>query len=173
MSSDVFYPIHCVPSHSQMIDHPDQRIAEDINKLASTLMNLCEELMLAPLLILYYAWDTAQLMGWLSPFYVFIFFLGGTFVIRFFLSPVVRKVSELECLEGEFRYCIRSINKHSLTYAKAGLSAEEIEFFKARQFESEKLTNVLERLLRKSRDLLCSESLLLGIFQMSLIDRIE
>ncbi|KAF0443363.1 ABC transporter transmembrane region 2-domain-containing protein [Gigaspora margarita] len=85
------------------IDNPDQRITQDVDKFAETLRLICEEIIIAPILIAYYTYLTWVFSGFLGPVLVYSYFLFGIVGSRFLIVPLVNLVFMKEFHEGNFR----------------------------------------------------------------------
>ncbi|RIB16500.1 ABC transporter transmembrane region 2-domain-containing protein [Gigaspora rosea] len=84
------------------IDNPDQRITQDVDKFAETLRLICEEIIIAPILIAYYTYLTWAFSGYLGPVLVYSYFLFGIVGSRFLIVPLVNLVFMKEFHEGNF-----------------------------------------------------------------------
>ncbi|KAF9166275.1 hypothetical protein DFQ26_008280 [Actinomortierella ambigua] len=86
------------------VDNPDQRITQDIDKLTDALRKLCEELIITPVLIIYYTYQCWALAGYLGPLAIYIYFFISTFGTRLVINPIVDAIFDKESAEGYFRF---------------------------------------------------------------------
>ncbi|KAI7902855.1 ATP-binding cassette sub-family D member 4 [Cokeromyces recurvatus] len=92
-----------VMNHEEEIDHPDQRITQDIDKFSETLGQIITSLIITPILLIYYIYQCWKVTGFSGPFIIFIYFLLGSVVSRRFIQPIVNAVFYKELQEGSFR----------------------------------------------------------------------
>ncbi|KAJ1934774.1 hypothetical protein FBU59_005590, partial [Linderina macrospora] len=95
-----FYPL----VSQGLIDNPDQRITQDIDKLSANLADVLSELIIAPFLVLYYSYKCFAMSGFYGPFSVYVYFILGAIVTRLVMPPIIRNVYLQEREEGNFRF---------------------------------------------------------------------
>lgn len=102
----------------------DQRITTDVDRFTQTFRSMITNLVSSPLMILYYTYMTYRFLGILGPLSVrswfffsfflfskltlqkklFVYFVIGSIISRFFMSPLVPIVELQEKLEGDYRF---------------------------------------------------------------------
>lgn len=82
----------------------DQRITQDIDKFADTLRQIVSQLIIAPIMVLYYTWQCWAVTGIAGPLLIYGYFFIGSFISRSFIKPIVNAVFFKELQEGNFRY---------------------------------------------------------------------
>ncbi|KAJ2077526.1 hypothetical protein H4R24_005081 [Coemansia sp. RSA 988] len=103
---------------SGTIDNPDQRITQDIERLARNGADVLAELLIAPFLIAYYTVQCWSMAGIYGPLAIYIYFGIGAAVTRLAMSPIIRQVYIQEQAEGDFRF----------HHVRTGECAESIAF---------------------------------------------
>ncbi|KAJ2782341.1 hypothetical protein H4R18_002325 [Coemansia javaensis] len=101
------------------VDNPDQRITQDIERLAAGVAKTLPELLIAPFLIAYYSYRCWAAAGLLGPLSIYAYFGLGAAASRLAMAPVIRRVCALERAEGDLRF----------GHVRAGECAEAIAFF--------------------------------------------
>ncbi|PKY17166.1 hypothetical protein RhiirB3_403915 [Rhizophagus irregularis] len=86
------------------IDNPDQRIAQDVENFSEKLRLNCQEIIVAPILIIYYTYKTWTLSGYFGPLVIYVYFIVGLISSRFLIVPLVNLVFMKEFHEGNFRF---------------------------------------------------------------------
>ncbi|KAJ2119740.1 hypothetical protein IW147_005623 [Coemansia sp. RSA 720] len=89
---------------SGRIDNPDQRIAQDIERLARSAADVLSELLLAPFLVAYYTVRCWTLAGVFGPVAIYAYFIVGATATQCVMAPIVRYVVAQEKAEGDFRF---------------------------------------------------------------------
>ncbi|RHZ76136.1 hypothetical protein Glove_203g47 [Diversispora epigaea] len=113
------------------IDNPDQRIAQDIDKFAAKLREIMEEVLVSPVLIAYYTYQTWKLCGYLGPLMIYSYFFISFISSRFLISPIVNLVFMKEFHEGNFRFLHIRIRQFSESIAFGfGERAEKVRLDK-------------------------------------------
>lgn len=114
LSRKVHYKINVVEG---LIDNPDQRMTQDVDRLCQKLASIVPTLLVSPFTIAYYSYQSYKVAGVSGPLSVFCYFLLSTLVNKFLISPVVPRVYELEKQEGRFRYKHAQLRAHSESVA--------------------------------------------------------
>nr|XP_040566209.1 lysosomal cobalamin transporter ABCD4-like [Lepeophtheirus salmonis] len=107
------------------IDNPDQRMTADIDIFCRAYGDMMSRLITSPFVIAYYSWDAYTRAGWTGPVGVYVFFLLGTFINILLMSPLSKKVFNLERREGDFRYKHVFVRDHSEEMAIMSASKRE------------------------------------------------
>ncbi|RCI00985.1 ATP-binding cassette sub- D member 4 [Rhizopus azygosporus] len=89
---------------NQYVDNPDQRITQDVDKFAETLQQIITNLIIAPLMAIYYTYKCWMVTGFFGPLAVLVYFLIGSLLSRRLIQPIVNAVFYKELQEGNFRY---------------------------------------------------------------------
>ncbi|CEG76689.1 hypothetical protein RMATCC62417_11549 [Rhizopus microsporus] len=89
---------------NQYVDNPDQRITQDVDKFAETLQQIITNLIIAPLMAIYYTYKCWVVTGFFGPLAVLVYFLIGSLLSRRLIQPIVNAVFYKELQEGNFRY---------------------------------------------------------------------
>ncbi|KAJ1978522.1 hypothetical protein H4R34_003177 [Dimargaris verticillata] len=87
-----------------LVDNPDQRITQDIDKFARASADLLRALIISPALIVYYSWQCWDVSGAIGPLLVYFVFLVGVAITRFLMTPVISLVYAQEQQEGVYRF---------------------------------------------------------------------
>lgn len=82
----------------------DQRITQDIDKLAETLRELVENLIISPLSIGFYTWKCWEITGYMGPLCIYGYFIFSAVTSRLLINPIVDAVFFKESAEGYFRF---------------------------------------------------------------------
>ncbi|KAF9130064.1 hypothetical protein BGW39_003514 [Mortierella sp. 14UC] len=98
----LFYRI--IIMHDEEIDNPDQRITQDIDKVAEAIRKMIEELLISPLLIAFYTWQCYEMAGYIGPLIIYGFFILSTVASRLLINPIVDAIFYKESAEGYFRF---------------------------------------------------------------------
>ncbi|XP_063146168.1 lysosomal cobalamin transporter ABCD4 isoform X4 [Candoia aspera] len=85
--------------------------------------------------------------GWMGPLSIFGYFIIGTIVNKFLMSPIVSKLVHQEKLEGDFRF------KHM----QLRVNAESVAFYRAGEVEHMRTNYKLQNLLKTQRELMVKE----------------
>ncbi|XP_004348078.2 ATP-binding cassette sub-family D member 4 [Capsaspora owczarzaki ATCC 30864] len=126
------------------VDNADQRIAQDVDKFSTSLSKIQAKIIILPLTILYYTYQSANAMGWVGPVSVFGFFIVGTVSNKFLISFIVPQVVKQERLEGDFRYA----------HAHVRSNAEAVAFYHSERREEENVTRRFAELIRTQERLI-------------------
>ncbi|KAI8803891.1 ABC transporter transmembrane region 2-domain-containing protein [Cladochytrium replicatum] len=118
-------------------DNPDQRITQDIERFADMLRQILEDLALVPILIVLYAYYTAQVGGWIGVFEIVVAFSASAALCRVLLQPLVPLIFNRERLEGDFRFL----------HVRVRENAESVSFMRGEETEQERINKVFDSLL--------------------------
>uniref|UniRef100_A0A0K0EFB9 ABC transporter domain-containing protein n=1 Tax=Strongyloides stercoralis TaxID=6248 RepID=A0A0K0EFB9_STRER len=128
------------------IDNPDQRITQDVDKMCKNLaITIIPAALICPFVIGYYTYKTYTTAGIYGCGMVYGYFVIGTIVNRFLISPLSKWTSRVEKCEGNFRYKEVSIRDN----------CEQIALYRGQTFEKEESNKLLDKLL-KTQFLLCA-----------------
>ena len=81
----------------------DQRITQDVEKISETLRQIVSQLIIAPIMVLYYTYKCWIVTGFAGPFVIYVYFFLGSFLSKKFIQPIVNAVFFKELQEGNFR----------------------------------------------------------------------
>ncbi|CAG8583166.1 11700_t:CDS:2, partial [Diversispora eburnea] len=95
----------------------NQRIAQDIDKFATKLREIAEEVLVSPIIIAYYTYQTWKLCGYLGPLMIYSYFFISFISSRFLISPIVNLVFMKEFYEGNYRFLHIRIRQFSESIA--------------------------------------------------------
>uniref|UniRef100_A0A8C7E1Z4 ATP binding cassette subfamily D member 4 n=2 Tax=Naja naja TaxID=35670 RepID=A0A8C7E1Z4_NAJNA len=129
------------------IDNPDQRISQDVERFCKQLSSMASKLIISPFTLAYYTYQCFYSTGWLGPLSIFGYFIIGTIVNKFLMSPIVSKLVHQEKLEGDFRF------KHM----QLRVNAESVAFYRAGEVEHMRTNYKLQNLLKTQRELMGKE----------------
>ncbi|VIO88169.1 Uncharacterized protein BM_BM17988 [Brugia malayi] len=108
------------------IDNPDQRITQDTEKICNQLaINIIPAILIGPFVIAFYTYKTYISSGGLGIGIIYGYFVVGTIVNKFLMSPMVKWNARVAKAEGDFRYKHISIRNN----------AESIALYEAEPFE--------------------------------------
>ena len=144
LDSTRFYDIY---HRSHKIDHPDQRITQDVERLTTTMRDILESLVLSPILIAYYTYQTASSMDWMAVGIIYGYFAISSITCRLLLMPLVRAVYYRERSEGSFRY----------QHVRLKTFSEEVTLWRGETRERERLDERLVSLLSSQKRVLIRE----------------
>ncbi|XP_072175342.1 lysosomal cobalamin transporter ABCD4-like [Diadema setosum] len=119
------------------IDNTDQRISQDVERLCNQLNLVVPTLIVSPFTIATYTYLTYQITGYLGPVVIYSYFIVGSIINRFIMSPVVNLTYQQEKREGIFRF------KH----AQLRANSESVAFYSAGQAEADNADRKLWDLL--------------------------
>ncbi|KAI8987578.1 ATP-binding cassette sub-family D member 4 [Mycotypha africana] len=86
------------------IDNPDQRITQDIEKFSETLRQIVTNLIIAPIMVVYYTYKCTMVTGISGPLFIYTYFVVGSYLSQKYIQPLVNAVFFKELQEGNFRY---------------------------------------------------------------------
>ncbi|OLY81647.1 ATP-binding cassette sub-family D member 4 [Smittium mucronatum] len=118
------------------IDNPDQRVTQDIDKLAQSFMTVVSNIIISPVLVVYYSVKTWKITEYVGPVACYVYFLIGVVVTMLLIPMVSSRVFRQERAEG---------NQHVLIRDKS----EEISFYGGEQKVREEAQKSLKNLFRK------------------------
>ncbi|KAJ1838976.1 hypothetical protein LPJ73_006910, partial [Coemansia sp. RSA 2703] len=127
-----------------LVDNPDQRVTQDIERLSTTLATVLPELLLAPMLVVYYTVKCWKISGVLGPLSVYLYFIVGAVASKLAMPPVVKQVYRLERAEGDFRFLSLRVVEY----------AESIAFFSGQQRERKTADSSLASVINVQKQLL-------------------
>ncbi|CAO0791456.1 unnamed protein product [Mucor circinelloides] len=131
----------------EKVDNPDQRITQDIDKFAETLRQIVTNLIIAPVMVVYYTYKCWVVSGFAGPLLIYVYFLLGSFISRKFIQPIVNAVFFKELQEGNFRYLHVRLRQY----------AESIAFCDGEEEENGRAQHSLETLLTYQRTIVNKE----------------
>ncbi|KAL7319957.1 hypothetical protein PS15m_003032 [Mucor circinelloides] len=131
----------------EKVDNPDQRITQDIDKFAETLRQIVTNLIIAPVMVVYYTYKCWVVTGFAGPLLIYVYFLLGSFISRKFIQPIVNAVFFKELQEGNFRYLHVRLRQY----------AESIAFCDGEEEENGRAQHSLEKLLTYQRTIVNKE----------------
>ncbi|CAO3629097.1 unnamed protein product [Mucor fragilis] len=131
----------------EKVDNPDQRITQDVDKFAETLRQIVTNLIIAPVMVVYYTYKCWIVTGFAGPLLIYIYFLLGSFISRKFIQPIVNAVFFKELQEGNFRYFHVRLRQY----------AESIAFCDGEEEENDRAQHSLETLLTYQRTIVNKE----------------
>uniref|UniRef100_A0A0N5C3D9 ABC transporter domain-containing protein n=1 Tax=Strongyloides papillosus TaxID=174720 RepID=A0A0N5C3D9_STREA len=124
-------------SHT-MIDNPDQRITQDVDKMCKDLSTtIIPAVLICPFVIGYYTYKTYTTAGGYGCAMVYGYFVIGTIVNKLLISPLTKWTNRVEKCEGNFRYKEVSIRDN----------IEQISLYRGQNFEKEVANQFLYKLL--------------------------
>ncbi|XP_013914702.1 PREDICTED: ATP-binding cassette sub-family D member 4 [Thamnophis sirtalis] len=129
------------------IDNPDQRISQDVERFCKQLSSMASKLIISPFTLAYYTYQCFYSTGWQGPLSIFGYFIIGTIINKFLMSPIVSKLVQQEKLEGDFRF------KHM----QLRVNAESVAFYRAGEVEHMRTNYKLQNLLKTQRELIGKE----------------
>ncbi|KAJ2712966.1 hypothetical protein H4R19_002485 [Coemansia spiralis] len=139
------------------VDNPDQRITQDIQRLASGATEVVPELLIAPFLIAYYSFRCWSMSGLFGPLAIYAYFGLGAVATRLAMAPIIRHVWAQERAEGDFRF----------GHVRAGEFAEAIAFYGGEAREHSEANGALEAVVDAQKQVLWKQlhlGLLVQIF---------
>nr|AZL94682.1 ATP-binding cassette sub-family D [Nephromyces sp. MMRI] len=147
-----------VTSLDKRIEHPDQRLTDDINKWSRSLASLFSNLAKPILDIIFLSKRLSHSMGISGPL-IIIAWYSFTALITSFIAPKFGKyMTQTQELEGEYRSIHSSLIGHS----------EEIAFYRGNYFELRKLVHAFDNLWKHSKKILLKK-LFMGCFDSLLV----
>lgn len=101
--------IYVIGLYHYLILSRDQRIVRDVNMSCQEWSTLMSKLIVTPFTIVYYSYQCFVSTTPLGPAIIYVYFIGGTIINRFLMSPVIRTTITREKREGNFRFTFRFI----------------------------------------------------------------
>ncbi|CAG8546815.1 9529_t:CDS:2 [Paraglomus brasilianum] len=129
------------------IDNPDQRITQDTSNFSTKLASILSEVIITPVLIIYYTYKCFVISGYLGPMLIYLYFVVGTVCTRFLIPPIVELVFLKEQQEGYFRFLHVRIRNY----------VESIAFSWGEKGERTRLDELLMRVLGYQRKIVYKE----------------
>lgn len=90
--------------HFSVVSFSDQRITQDIDKLAEALRKMVEDLIISPLSIAFYTWQCWQMTGYIGPLCIYGYFIFSAITSRLLINPIIDAIFFKESAEGYFRF---------------------------------------------------------------------
>ncbi|XP_035688885.1 lysosomal cobalamin transporter ABCD4-like isoform X2 [Branchiostoma floridae] len=140
----VYYQLNVLQEN---MDNPDQRISQDVERFCKQFSLMIAVIIISPFTIGYYTYQCYISTGWQGPVSIFVYFVTGTIINRFIMSPIVSLLVRQEKLEGDFRF------KHM----QIRVNAESAAFYRACQVELMKTNFRLHSLLDTQKRLINRE----------------
>ncbi|KAJ8651536.1 hypothetical protein O0I10_012900 [Lichtheimia ornata] len=129
------------------VDNPDQRITQDVDKFAESLRKIVEDLIIAPILVIYYTWKCWSISGAMGPIMIYGYFIVGSVLSRVLIKPIVNTVFYKELAEGNFRFMHVRLRQFS----------EPIAFSRGEREEHKQANQKLDNLLAYQRKIVNKE----------------
>ncbi|KAJ1866450.1 hypothetical protein LPJ78_001811 [Coemansia sp. RSA 989] len=123
------------------IDNPDQRIAQDVERLARSAAEVLTEVLVAPFLIGYYTAKCWMISGVFGPLAIYGYFVVGAIATRWAMGPIMRQVYKQEQAEGDFRFAQVRVREF----------AEAIAFYGGEAAERRQADGALEQVVEAQR----------------------
>lgn len=143
-SNRVYYQMNCIDDEG--IDNPDQRITQDTERMCNQLaITIVPNVLIGPFVIAWYTWKTWASAGIRGVAIIYGYFVVGTIVNKFLISPMAKWSARVEKTEGNFRY------KHASIRANAESSA----FYDAQNFELYECNRLFRNLLGRQFMFIC------------------
>lgn len=140
------------------IQNPDQRLTQDAEKWAQSLSSLYLNVTKPVLDIVMFSKKLAELVGWLGPAIVVVWYFISGCIIRI-VSPAFGKLTALEQkIEGEYRAKHSDLLNHS----------EEVAFYNGSDWEKARITDKFVELINHVKYVL-HKRFLMGIFDSMLV----
>ncbi|XP_070578295.1 lysosomal cobalamin transporter ABCD4-like [Ptychodera flava] len=137
----IYYQLNVVLQ--EKVDNVDQRITQDVDRLCRQVSQCVAIFIISPFTIAYYTWKCYESTGWYGPVFIYSYFVLGTILNKFVMSPVVNYTFKQEKNEGMFRF------KHM----QIRVNSEAIAFYRAEALEEEKSNVRLHKLLNVQQSL--------------------
>eukprot|EP00057_Strongylocentrotus_purpuratus_P019410 XP_011673884.1 PREDICTED: ATP-binding cassette sub-family D member 4 [Strongylocentrotus purpuratus] len=104
------------------VDNTDQRITQDVERLCNQLSLVVPTLIVSPFTIATYTYLTYEITGYLGPLVIYCYFIVGSVINKFIMSPVVNLTYQQEKQEGIFRFKHAQLraNSESVAFYSAG-----------------------------------------------------
>ena len=125
------------------VDNPDQRITQDIDRLCEALKEMLVSMVLTPILVLWYSYQTYLVGG---PFVLiyYLYFILSVMIVKFLLAPLIKVIVQRERKEGDFR----------LAHTNLRVYGEEISILSGELREKSYLDLLLTSLLLSQKSVL-------------------
>lgn len=140
------------------IRNPDQRLTSDLEKWAQSLSMIYSNFSKPILDIILFSRKLSELVGWVGPAVVVVWYFISGLIIRF-ISPPFGKLTAIEQkLEGVYRAAHTDLVHHS----------EEIAFYKGNEWEKARINASFDQLTRHSESII-NKKLYMGVFDSMLV----
>eukprot|EP01041_Mallomonas_annulata_P001687 gene1687-3264_t len=123
-SNAAYSMIHGVNNHG-VLENPDQRMTQDVDKLTITMAKILLKVLTIPGIIIYYTYYLWKNFGWVAPVSCYVYFFVGAAVSSVCMRSIVNLTYVQEAAEGGLRY------RHFLFR----VSSEEIAFLRGQRRE--------------------------------------
>ncbi|KAI9015551.1 hypothetical protein DFJ74DRAFT_732131 [Hyaloraphidium curvatum] len=120
VSPDNLYRITKTQPFSTVVDNPDQRICQDVDKLTAQLRTVLEALVITPLTIAFYTFMVWRVGGWLGPAIIYLFYAISGLVSYGLMAPLVPLIFRKDRAEGDYRYLHVHVRDYSETISLEG-----------------------------------------------------
>uniref|UniRef100_A0A0N5AER7 ABC transporter domain-containing protein n=1 Tax=Syphacia muris TaxID=451379 RepID=A0A0N5AER7_9BILA len=143
-ANGTYYRLNCVDD--QGVDNPDQRMTQDVERMCNLLaVSVVPNIIIGPFIVAWYTWKTWASAGLRGVGIVYGYFIFGTIVNRFLISPMAKWSARVEKAEGNFRY------KHASVRA----NAESSILYRAEHFELFECNKLFDMLFNRQFRFLC------------------
>ncbi len=126
------------------LDNIDQRVSQDVDILSSQTAVLFTRLALLPFVIIYYTWFLVNLLGWIVPLLVLLYFIASGVATSMLAGRLVGLVYCQEQREGDFRFA----------HVWAGMHRDTTSLLAGESFERDRLDARYGSLRRNKQELL-------------------
>ncbi|CAD7703507.1 unnamed protein product, partial [Ostreobium quekettii] len=124
----------------QSIDNPDQRIAQDLHALCTSLGLIAKKLAAAPFSVVWYSWLTYRATkSWRVVAATYVSFVVGFVILRFAISSIAALVYTQERLEGDYRAALLRLRIQGMEIAASKGGPTELQYLE------QKLQKVLKK----------------------------
>ena len=83
--------------------NPEQRISQDIDRLSTKLSLVFDNILITPVLILFYSFYLCNFFGWKALLYCYLYFIIGAILSTYLASNIIQPTTDQELFEGKFR----------------------------------------------------------------------
>ena len=138
---------------SSILDNPDQRITEDVDKFTKGLIEISETTLMAPVLIIFYTFQVSQRLGLASLAMIYTHFLVSVLVLRLGMERLKDLTVKKEKRESNFRFEHVNLrnNSESFYLINSGPLLKRLH---------QTLNNQLRQLLFTTKQLIITESVM-------------
>jgi ABC-type uncharacterized transport system fused permease/ATPase subunit len=138
---------YLIQERRDIIDHPDQRATQDVDRLTKEMSSFLVNVMSLPGILLFYTIYLWLTVGPFAPLMCYLYFLIGSFCSYFQARALIPLVYEQEKLEGAFR--ASHVNYQS--------NIESIALLKGEQDEERRLNRHFDSLVSKVSEIMNQE----------------